>query len=198
MTAPQLARLDRLASVRLIDSVGLSSLNFTLNRAKRRIRRLQTRGIQVLSTDDVLAARLQSAGLATFEIGLDLLLAKQDKIWVRDPDGTPREVFCRARGCRRGGREHGRRLGRDRLLLNQSRFEAWLPSKVPRGVSGSLVDDVLSIPLPRCPTSRPQTNPPAHGCLPPPAAARHSGLQRSCASRRRPASRGGARRLSLD
>ena len=53
-------------------------------------------GIQVESTDDVLAARLrlQKAGLATFdEMDTTCCYAKQDKIWVHDPDGTPWEIF---------------------------------------------------------------------------------------------------------
>ena len=53
-------------------------------------------GIRVDSTDDVLAARLrlQTAGLATFdEMDTECCYARQDKIWVHDPDGTPWEVF---------------------------------------------------------------------------------------------------------
>jgi catechol 2,3-dioxygenase-like lactoylglutathione lyase family enzyme len=53
-------------------------------------------GIKVTSTDDVLATRLrlQRAGLATFdEMDTECCYARQDKIWVHDPDGTPWEVF---------------------------------------------------------------------------------------------------------
>jgi catechol 2,3-dioxygenase-like lactoylglutathione lyase family enzyme len=53
-------------------------------------------GIKVSSTDDVLAARLRlkQAGLATFdELDTECCYARQDKIWVTDPDGTPWEVF---------------------------------------------------------------------------------------------------------
>jgi catechol 2,3-dioxygenase-like lactoylglutathione lyase family enzyme len=53
-------------------------------------------GIQVDSTDEVLRAksRLVDAGLATFEeIDTTCCYARQDKIWVRDPDGAPWEVF---------------------------------------------------------------------------------------------------------
>ena len=53
-------------------------------------------GIKVDSTDDVLATRLrlQRAGLATFdEMDTTCCYARQDKIWVTDPDGTPWEVF---------------------------------------------------------------------------------------------------------
>ena len=53
-------------------------------------------GIKVASTDDVLAARLRltKAGLAAFdEMNTECCYARQDKIWVHDPDGTPWEVF---------------------------------------------------------------------------------------------------------
>ena len=53
-------------------------------------------GIKVTSSDDVLATRLrlQRAGLATFdEMDTECCYARQDKIWVRDPDGTPWEIF---------------------------------------------------------------------------------------------------------
>ncbi len=53
-------------------------------------------GLLVASTDDVLAAknRLESAGLATFsEENVDCCYARQDKIWVRDPDGNAWEVY---------------------------------------------------------------------------------------------------------
>ena len=53
-------------------------------------------GIKVDSTDAVLATRLRlrQAGLATFdEMDTECCYARQDKIWVSDPDGTPWEVF---------------------------------------------------------------------------------------------------------
>jgi len=53
-------------------------------------------GIKVSSTDEVLGARLRlkQAGLATFdEMDTECCYARQDKIWVTDPDGTPWEVF---------------------------------------------------------------------------------------------------------
>jgi catechol 2,3-dioxygenase-like lactoylglutathione lyase family enzyme len=53
-------------------------------------------GIKVASTDEVLATRLRlkQAGLATFdEMDTECCYARQDKIWVTDPDGTPWEVF---------------------------------------------------------------------------------------------------------
>jgi catechol 2,3-dioxygenase-like lactoylglutathione lyase family enzyme len=53
-------------------------------------------GIKVSSTDEVLATRLRlrEAGLATFdEMDTECCYARQDKIWVTDPDGTPWEVF---------------------------------------------------------------------------------------------------------
>jgi catechol 2,3-dioxygenase-like lactoylglutathione lyase family enzyme len=54
-------------------------------------------GIQVETTDDVLAAqqRLQAAGLASFdEMETTCCYAVQDKIWVTDPDGNRWEVFA--------------------------------------------------------------------------------------------------------
>jgi predicted enzyme related to lactoylglutathione lyase len=74
------------------------ALNFTLNEGQRTdtLGAFNHAGIQVASTDDVLSAklRLQKAGLATFEeMDTTCCYARQDKIWVRDPDGTPWEVF---------------------------------------------------------------------------------------------------------
>lgn len=73
------------------------ALNFALNEAEREsLGAFNHAGLQVASTDDVLAARvrLQQAGLATFdEMDSTCCYAKQDKIWVHDPDGTPWEVF---------------------------------------------------------------------------------------------------------
>jgi catechol 2,3-dioxygenase-like lactoylglutathione lyase family enzyme len=53
-------------------------------------------GIQLGSTDDVLATRLrwQRAGLLTRdEMQASCCYAKQDKTWVRDPDGNEWEAF---------------------------------------------------------------------------------------------------------
>jgi catechol 2,3-dioxygenase-like lactoylglutathione lyase family enzyme len=74
------------------------ALNFTLNEGDRGdgLGAFNHAGIQVASTDDVLAARmrLKAAGLATFdEMDTSCCYARQDKIWVHDPDGTPWEVF---------------------------------------------------------------------------------------------------------
>ena len=74
------------------------ALNFTLNQGERggALGAFNHAGIQVASTDDVLAARLrlQKAGLATLdEMDTTCCYARQDKIWVHDPDGTPWEVF---------------------------------------------------------------------------------------------------------
>jgi predicted enzyme related to lactoylglutathione lyase len=74
------------------------ALNFTLNEGGRGdgLGAFNHAGIQVASTDDVLAAklRLQKAGLAAFEeMDTTCCYAHQDKIWVEDPDGTPWEVF---------------------------------------------------------------------------------------------------------
>ncbi|HEX8744473.1 MAG TPA: ArsI/CadI family heavy metal resistance metalloenzyme [Thermoleophilaceae bacterium] len=79
-------------------SVAEPALNFTLNQGERaELGAFNHAGIQVASTDDVLAARLRltKAGLAAFdEMDTTCCYAKQDKIWVRDPDGTPWEVFA--------------------------------------------------------------------------------------------------------
>ncbi len=79
-------------------SVSDPALNFTLNEgARAELGAFNHAGIQVASTDDVLAAkeRLVGAGLAAFdEMDTICCYARQDKIWVRDPDGTPWEVFA--------------------------------------------------------------------------------------------------------
>jgi predicted enzyme related to lactoylglutathione lyase len=79
-------------------SVAEPALNFTLNEGVRaELGAFNHAGIQVASTTDVLAAkeRLVSAGLAAFdEMDTTCCYARQDKIWVRDPDGTPWEVFA--------------------------------------------------------------------------------------------------------
>lgn len=74
------------------------ALNLTLNRGEPGDSRgaLNHAGIQVSTTDDVLAARerLTTAGLAAFdEMDTTCCYARQDKIWVHDPDGIPWEVF---------------------------------------------------------------------------------------------------------
>ncbi len=74
------------------------ALNLTLNEGRigEGLGTFNHAGIQVDTTDDVLAAqlRLKAAGLATFdEMDSTCCYAKQDKIWVHDPDGTPWEVF---------------------------------------------------------------------------------------------------------
>jgi predicted enzyme related to lactoylglutathione lyase len=74
------------------------ALNFTLNQGERpSLGAFNHAGIQVATTDDVLAARLRlvKAGLAAFdELDTTCCYARQDKIWVHDPDGTPWEVFA--------------------------------------------------------------------------------------------------------
>jgi len=78
-------------------SVPEPALNFTLNAGERDgLGAFNHAGIQVASTEDVLAAkeRLLAAGLAAFdEMDTTCCYARQDKIWVHDPDGTPWEVF---------------------------------------------------------------------------------------------------------
>jgi predicted enzyme related to lactoylglutathione lyase len=79
-------------------SVAEPALNFTLNEGEREsLGAFNHAGVQVASTDDVLAARerLVAAGLAAFdEMDTTCCYARQDKIWVHDPDGTPWEVFA--------------------------------------------------------------------------------------------------------
>jgi catechol 2,3-dioxygenase-like lactoylglutathione lyase family enzyme len=79
-------------------SVADPALNFTLNEGGREgLGAFNHAGIQVASTADVLEAkdRLVTAGLAAFdEMDTTCCYARQDKIWVRDPDGTPWEVFA--------------------------------------------------------------------------------------------------------
>jgi catechol 2,3-dioxygenase-like lactoylglutathione lyase family enzyme len=75
------------------------ALNFTLNEGERgeSLGAFNHAGIQVASTDDVMAARrrLEEEGLLTLaEMDTTCCYARQDKIWVRDPDGTPWEVFA--------------------------------------------------------------------------------------------------------
>ena len=74
------------------------ALNFTLTQGERdrSSARSTTPASRSQTTDDVLAAkeRLVAAGLAAFdEMDTTCCYARQDKIWVRDPDGTPWEVF---------------------------------------------------------------------------------------------------------
>ena len=72
-------------------------LNFTLNQGSVPNRgALSHLGIQVRSTDDVLATRQKwnEAGLLTRdEMQTSCCYATQDKTWVRDPDGNEWEVF---------------------------------------------------------------------------------------------------------
>ena len=79
-------------------SVVEPAINFTLTQGERtQLGAFNHAGIQVASTDDVLAARerLVAAGLAAFdEMDTTCCYARQDKIWVSDPDGTPWEVFA--------------------------------------------------------------------------------------------------------
>ena len=78
-------------------SVAEPALNFTLTQGERsELGAFNHAGIQVETTGGVLAAkeRLVAAGLAAFdEMDTTCCYARQDKIWVRDPDGTPWEVF---------------------------------------------------------------------------------------------------------
>jgi catechol 2,3-dioxygenase-like lactoylglutathione lyase family enzyme len=72
-------------------------LNFTLNQVPFNERgALSHLGIQVSSTDDVLATRerwIESGLVARDEMQTSCCYALQDKTWVRDPDGNEWEVF---------------------------------------------------------------------------------------------------------
>ena len=72
-------------------------LNFTLNEHGFGERgALSHLGIQVVSTDDVLATREKwnESGLLTRdEMQTSCCYALQDKTWVKDPDGNEWEVF---------------------------------------------------------------------------------------------------------
>ncbi len=72
-------------------------LNLTLNEVAFTGRgALSHLGIQVVSTDDVLAVREKwaNSGLVTRdEMQTNCCYATQDKTWVRDPDGNEWEVF---------------------------------------------------------------------------------------------------------
>jgi catechol 2,3-dioxygenase-like lactoylglutathione lyase family enzyme len=72
-------------------------LNFSLNQgAVKEAGALSHMGIQVASTEDVLAIRKAwaEAGLFTRdEMQTDCCYATQDKTWVRDPDGNEWEAF---------------------------------------------------------------------------------------------------------
>ena len=53
-------------------------------------------GLRVASADELerVRARLEAAGLAPVaELGTTCCYARQDKLWVRDPDGNPWEVY---------------------------------------------------------------------------------------------------------
>jgi predicted enzyme related to lactoylglutathione lyase len=85
------------------------ALNFTLNRGTRGegLGAFNHGGIQVGSTDDVLATRLrlQRAGLAVSdEMDTTCCYARQDKIWVSAPDGESWEVFVTHEDSEEAGR----------------------------------------------------------------------------------------------
>ncbi len=72
-------------------------LNLTLNQVAFNERgALSHLGIQVASTEDVLAMRQKWAGVGLVtrdEMQTNCCYATQDKTWVRDPDGNEWEVF---------------------------------------------------------------------------------------------------------
>ncbi|GGA40435.1 hypothetical protein GCM10007416_11780 [Kroppenstedtia guangzhouensis] len=75
-------------------------LNFALNEGGEIVGGINHMGIQVGSTEAVIAAkeRLENAGLASFdEMDTTCCYARQDKIWVISPDGHRWEVFFEGR-----------------------------------------------------------------------------------------------------
>jgi catechol 2,3-dioxygenase-like lactoylglutathione lyase family enzyme len=78
-------------------SVADPALNFTLNEGPRTdLGVFNHAGSEAANTEAVLAVkdRLVERRLATFdEMEATCCYARQDKVWVRDPDGTPWEVF---------------------------------------------------------------------------------------------------------
>lgn len=71
-------------------------LNLTMNLQPSQGANVSHMGIQVASTDDVIAVRNQwrAAGLEPRdEMGTNCCYAVQDKAWVNDPDGNEWEVF---------------------------------------------------------------------------------------------------------
>ncbi|HEY1799794.1 MAG TPA: ArsI/CadI family heavy metal resistance metalloenzyme [Terriglobales bacterium] len=72
-------------------------LNFTLNEVRfTDAGALSHMGIQLSSTEDVLAIRQKWADAGLFtrdEMQTDCCYATQDKTWVRDPDGNEWEAF---------------------------------------------------------------------------------------------------------
>jgi predicted enzyme related to lactoylglutathione lyase len=98
-------------------SVADPALNFTLNEGEREsLGAFNHAGVQVASTDDVLAAkeRLVKAGLAAFdEMDTTCCYARQDKIWVHDPDGTPWEVFATHEDSEEAGSSRRAEAGTD-------------------------------------------------------------------------------------
>lgn len=79
-------------------SVAAPALGVTLTQGERtELGAFNHAGIQVSDAATVLAARerLVAAGVAAFdELDITCCHARQDKIWVRDPDGIPWEVFA--------------------------------------------------------------------------------------------------------
>jgi catechol 2,3-dioxygenase-like lactoylglutathione lyase family enzyme len=72
------------------------NLNLTMQEAPRTGVNASHFGIQVASTEDVVAAgaRFSAAGLMTrTEDNTECCYALQDKVWIEDPDGNAWEVF---------------------------------------------------------------------------------------------------------
>ncbi len=71
-------------------------LKLVLIEGSRETGTLNHLGVEVSSTNEVVAAtqRLAADGIETApEDGVDCCYARQDKVWVSDPDGAPWEVY---------------------------------------------------------------------------------------------------------
>lgn len=72
------------------------ALNFTMQTATMDISKVNHLGIEVESVEEVeqWQAKLEAAGLVeVVEKGTDCCYARQDKVWVKDPDGNAWEIF---------------------------------------------------------------------------------------------------------
>ncbi len=70
-------------------------LNLALSETSEAVRHSGHFGIQVATTDDVLTrkAALEARYPVRVEMNVSCCYARQDKFWVRDPDGNEWEVF---------------------------------------------------------------------------------------------------------
>ena len=94
-------------------SLSEPALNFSMNErpATPAGGHLSHLGFEVLTTDEVISAksRIEASGIAVREeMDTTCCYAKQDKIWVSDPDGNPWEIFVVTDAdAPRGGSQNG-------------------------------------------------------------------------------------------